>query len=154
VQKQDEGAHLVSMNYYNYIPGVSVPYKIMVAQEKTRNLNENYMVNPNNMIAVANSKIDVHQLILGFVTTNKENSRFYFVETALGKSITTFHSPQTSKSLHHMFNYYTDTIDLKDIFVKAGAIMVSKDEYDAVSCDIDLSPDKLERDTIIKLFIR
>jgi hypothetical protein len=44
-------------------------------------------------------------------------------------------------------NYYTDTMILNDLLLMAGAIMVA----DPAQADIDLSPEEIDKSTIIGL---
>ncbi len=87
--------------------------------------------------------------MLGLIATTENESKFYFAETYLGKSITSTGSEFVDRSRKYLFDFYTNTISLNDILEKAGAIMVE----DVEKCDIDLSIQELEKDTIIRLLI-
>ena len=53
VKKQTNGNYLLFLNYFNYNIDVPVPFKIFVAYEQAKYFGANYMVNPNNIVAVA-----------------------------------------------------------------------------------------------------
>jgi len=107
------------------------------------------MVNPNNVISIAKSKINQKQKILGLLVVKTNECRFYFTETYLGMSITSSDSEFVENSRKYLFDFYKNAITLKDVLEKAGAKM-AKDK----KCDIDLSPEKLEKDTILNLIIK
>ena len=147
VKRQSKKALILLVNYYNFDKDVEVPFKIIVAKKKVDNFRANYMINPNNVIAVAESKINQKQKILGLVVTTTEGNRFYFAETNLGRSITSSDSDFVENSRKYLFGFYENTINLKDVLVKAGAkIMKEKNK-----AQIDLSPEELQKDSILNL---
>jgi len=155
VKKQSKSAHILMVNYYNYDPEIEVPFKIMVAQETVKNFGENYMVDPNNVMAVTNSSIKVQQKILGLAVTTLNGCRFYFIETGLGSSITSSNDDYVQHSRQYLFDYYENSIMLEELLVRAGAMISRNPEISpGVLCDIDLSPEAIEKDTIIKLLTK
>ena len=138
------------LNYYNYDSEIKVPFKIIVAKEKVKNFRNNYMVDPNNIVSVAQSEISQRQKILGLLITTMKESRFYFVETSIGTSITARDSEVSKNSRKYLINFYKDSIELKDILLKAGAKLVD----DKDKSDIDLSPENLEKDSILNLLLK
>lgn len=146
IQKQSESQFLVCLNYYNYDSEIEVPIKIFVGSQEIIKLKQNYMVNPNNVIATAETKINNKQMVLGLVVINKYESKFYFSETSIGKSITANNLPYVENTRKYLRDFYSNTINLEDLLVGAGAEFVDEE-----NCDINLSPQKLEKDTIINL---
>lgn len=147
VKKQEPQAFIMMVNYYNQHEGVPVPFKILVGHQKVTRLTQNYTIDPNNVVAMASTKIDEKQKMLGLLVTDTDECRFYFVEGAVGKSITTYSdAPYITQSREYMLAYYRNSIRLDDVLVKAGAKLV-----DAEDADIDLSPERLEKDTILNL---
>jgi hypothetical protein len=138
---------IMYVNYYNFREKVEVPFKVVVASAKLSQIEKNYMINPNNLISSDSTKINTQQKILGLLVTNAKECKFYYVESSLGKSITSKISPMTTKARQFLFDFYFGTITLNEVLEKAGAIMVESNE----KCDLDLSPEALEKDTIIKL---
>lgn len=147
IKKQVTSALIVFANYYNFRDGIEVPFKIIVAQEKATEFSKNYMVNPNNILAVATSNIKQKQKILGIAVVTEKECKFYFSETYIGKSITSENSPFGEHSRKYLYNFYENSISLNDVLLKAGAEIVN----DKNNCDIDLSPENLEKDTILNL---
>ena len=147
VKKQKKNGLILFVNYYNYNEEVEVPFKIIVASEEVKDFRGDYMVNPDNIAAVASSKIIEKQKILGLMISTSKESKFYFAETSIGKSITAGNDDFVEHSRKYLLNFYENTIQLDDILTKAGARIVDSKE----KSDIDLSPEALEKDTILKL---
>jgi len=152
IAKQSLDFYIVFVNYYNFLEnsGIEVPMQILIAQEeiKDKKAARNYTVNPNNVIATANTSINKSQKLLGFLVTTTGGSKFYFAETYLGKTIT---ADSTCELVKHgrqfLFDFYRNTINLNDMLCDAEAEIVE----DREEADIDLSPENLEKDTIINL---
>jgi hypothetical protein len=129
VQKGVKGyAALVLLNYYNFRASVPVPYKIIVAQEEPEKFGMNYMVDPNKVVSLARSKI----------------------ETYLGMSITAEQKPFVQQARSFFYDYYQNTISLEQILEAAGATII-RNKKGVKQIDWDLSPENLQKDTIIKL---
>lgn len=147
VKKQTNGAYILFVNYFNFDSAVEVPLKILVGKEEVKNLSQNYMINPNNVVSVAKSKINQKQKILGLLVTTANECRFYFAETYIGSSITSSNSKFAENSRKYLLDFYRNTISLNEVLVMAGGKIVKDKER----CDIDLSPENLEKDKIINL---
>ena len=152
VKNQSNENNLVLLNFYNigyYDKDVNVPYKIIVAQEKLNDLPKNYMIDPNNIVISTNCETNCKQKMIGLALTDDKKSRFYFCETQIGNSITSSNNYYSEYARKYLFNFYSNSISLNEILVNAGVILVDKAE----DCDIDLSPEKLEKDTILNLLV-
>jgi len=158
VRRQGEDNLIILLNYYNYDETVKVPFKIIVAKETILggNFRSNHMVNPNKIIAVVQSEISQKQKILGLLKTTLTGSKFYFVETSIGKAITSSGTKFVGHSRKYLANFYQNSIELKDILVRAGANVTHEklDSKREFFCDIDLSPENLEKDSILNLLIK
>ena len=149
VKKQLKDSFILFLNYYNYNAEIKVPFKIIVAKEKANDFGNNYMVNPNNLVLAVQSEISQKQKILGLLITTTERSRFYFAETSIGRSITSSNSEFAENSRKYLISFYQNSIELKDILSKSGAELVDDKE----KADIDLSPESLEKDSILNLLL-
>lgn len=147
VKKQAKSSFIVLINYYNFDPSIEVPFRIMVAKEAVKDFKENYMVNPNNLLSIAESKISQKQKVLGLLVVTTNASKFYYTETAVGRSITSTASEPAMHSRKYLLNFYENSISLNSILIDAGAVLIDKQD----EADIDLSPERLEKDTIIRL---
>ena len=150
MKRQLKDSLILMLNYYNYDDEINVPFKIIVAKEKVKNFRNNYMVNPNDIVSVVQSEISQRQKILGLLITTMDESRFYFVETSIGTSITARDSEVSKNSRKYLINFYQNSIELKDILLKSGAEIVD----DKDKGDIDLSPESLEKDSILNLLLK
>lgn len=148
VKRQLNKAALLYLNYYNF-QEIEVPFKIFVAREQVSHMKENYMINPNNIMISTESKINQRSKILGLLVTKPDESKFYFSEIYLGKSITSSNSEWSENSRKYLLGFYENTINLNDLLKQAGAEIVTEEE----KYDINLSINKLEKDTIINLLI-
>jgi len=155
VAKQADQSAIMLVNYYNYDSDTPAPFDIIVAEEEVKNLDKNFTVDPNAVLSVAGSKMDKRQKILGLLVTTASECRFYYAETYLGNSISSSGSEFAKNARQYLFDYYQNTIELKDLLEKAGAEMIDKEARNELVKEeeefIDLSPEKLEKDTILNL---
>ncbi len=147
VKRQVEQVCIMFVNYYNHSNKIEVPFEVIIAQEQVKNFQENYLVNPSHIIAIAPTKIVVKQKILGLLITTPQECRFYFSETSLGRSITATGKSYVENSRKYLLQFYQYPIHLNTLLEQAEAFITEKRE----GCDIDLSPGGLEKDTIMKL---
>jgi hypothetical protein len=144
------GTFIVFVNYYNHMPNVQVPYRILVAQQKPITPNQHYMVDPNAIVAVSNAVMENKQRMLGIVHAADESIRFYFAEAQLGKGRSVQGKEYINQARNFLLNFYTDTLVLNDVLLAAGAELVKT----ADEADIDLSPESIDKATIIGLLQR
>lgn len=147
VKTEKQVLGILFVNYYNFDKSVEASFKILVAKQQVGQFNKNYMVNPNNVIAVAKSKIIQRQKILGLLVRTSKECRFYFAETYLGNSITSYNSEFAKNARNYLFSFYGNSIDFNEVLERAGVKLVDNVE----KCDIDLSPEKIEKDSILNL---
>jgi len=149
VQRQVKGAHMMMVNNYTFNFGKydEVSFDIIVGKEQVSNLNRNYMVDPNNIVATVKSSMQDKQKMLGIIVTTTKGNRFYFTESSLGNSIVSTNNEYTEQAREFTLNYYEHAPTLNDLLEKAGCILVD----DKSKCDIDLSIESLEKDKIISL---
>lgn len=151
IKKQENMSAILMVNHFTYDyfdKGIEVPFKIIVAQEQVKDFNQNYMVNQNNVVAIAKSVIKEKQKILGLLVTTKDECRFYFAESHIGNVRSSYSEADYIKHARQfLFDYYSNMINLNEILEMAGAKFVINKE----KCDIDLSYESLEKDTILSL---
>lgn len=149
VKKQPKNVFIMLVNYYNFNPSVEVPFKILVAEEKVGKLERNHMVDPSNVLAITDSVVTKKQKVLGIVTTAEDGNKFYFTEADIGSSITSSNTEHVQHSRNYLLGFNENSISLRDVLIMAGAEVVSEKD----DADIDLSPESLEKDTILRLLI-
>jgi len=139
---------ILMLNFYNFARGDEVEARILVANEKPGNFGQNYMVDPNNIVASANIKVTRKQNVLGLIATKNEENRVYFAHVSLGTSITSSRNTQSTHARKFLVQSLLDTLDFEQLLTGAGAT-VTHEKTGAE--DFDLSPEKLTRSTIIDL---
>jgi hypothetical protein len=141
---------ILTVNYYNFLKDDEVDCKIIVAQEKPENFSKNYMVDINNLVASANIKINKKQNVIGLVLNVDGENRIYFSNTSVGNSITSTVNDQATHIRKYLVGITKSSIDFRDILVKAGAKVC----HEIPSEDfVDLSPEALDKTTILKLML-
>ena len=150
VKKKNMQSYIMFVNYFNYCSETPVPFKIVVAKKHLKSLESNYMIDPNNVLSIAQTQIDKKQMILGLLVVTTDKCRFYFSESAMGKGITSSGNDYVQHARNYLFNYYKDSINFNKILEKAGALVVQEKK----DIDIDLSPENLEKDTIINILTK
>ncbi|HEA46440.1 MAG TPA: hypothetical protein ENH99_01525 [Candidatus Pacearchaeota archaeon] len=151
--KEGETEHKIMMvNYYNFKKGDEVITKIIVAHEEPNNFEKDYMVDINNIIATANMNITKKQNILGLIVRVNNENRFYFAGVSVGNSITSsYRNEHSTYAREYLVSSLVDTLDFKEILEGAGAKVVSKKPKKDF---IDLSPEALDKTTIINLITK
>lgn len=144
------GVWIMHINYYNFSEDVPVPFKIMVGSETKENITKNHTIDPNKILALSTTEIDVKQKNLGIIVADENSTKFYFAESNLGKSITAGNTPYSEQARKYLLNYYTDSIILNDVLVAAGAELVE----DVANADINLSPEAVDKTTILELLTK
>ena len=151
VKRQLKDSYIMMLNYFNYFGDTTckdnVEYDIIVASEKVSNMKHNYTIDANNVVVRVKSNQDVRQKVIGLLTTTTEGSRFYFIETSLGNAISSGCANYVEHARTYLCDYYSNSISLKSVLDKAGVEFVATPE----DSDIDLSQEKLEKDTFVKL---
>lgn len=147
IGKEVRGVFIMFVNYYNYMENVPVPFKILVAHQVPARPNQHYTVDPNNIVAQANSVMDVKQKNLGIIVADNNSCRFYFAESNLGRGNSARGNAHTEQARKYLLNYYTDALLLNDVLIAAGAELVES----PADADIDLSPEAIDKDSIIAL---
>jgi len=140
---------IVNVNHYNRATkGDEAQCKFLVAQHCPRSFDENYMVDVSDILAAANMAITSRQSTLGLVANVNNESRVYFANVSVGKSISARQNEHSEHARRYLLSQVTQAFNLNDVLRKAGAQVattVPEGEY------CDLSPEALDRSVIIDL---
>jgi hypothetical protein len=147
IDEADDSHYILFLNYYNFNSTIPVPFKILVAKEQIAKFKQNHMVDPNNVVCMTKAMLDVKQKMLGLVVANDTEIKFYFNESNLGRGITSSSQDYAKHARQYLFEHSINAISLNDVLVDAGAELVD----DKTEAEIDLSPESLEKDTIISI---
>ena len=139
---------LLMLNYFNYSQGDEVEMKLLAAYERPKKFHENYMVDVNNIIASSNINISKKQNVLGLVANVNGQNRVYFANTSVGNSISSRNNDQSTHVRHFLVQSMLNTIDLREILQRSGAIDIVTMEN---SVDLNLSPEMLDKTTILNI---
>jgi hypothetical protein len=150
IGSQARGSWLINLNYYNYDAGVPVPFRIVVAIESRENIERNYVIDPNKIVAQSYTEATEKQKNLGLIVADDNGTKFYFAESNLGKSITAGNKAYSDQARRYLLNYYSDSIVLNDVLVAAGAELVDE----VAEADIDLSPERVDKTTVLELLTK
>jgi len=151
-------AYILNLNYYNASNTDSrkVPYKLFVCIDNGKMVedNKNYMIDPNQVVSCSNHEIGYEgkQCMLGFAHKVGSKMQFVFTESVTGNRITAYSGgDRNTLIIDYMKTYYKDNEQymLKAMLQDAGVEFVEKSE----ECDINLSMESLEVDTILDLFM-
>jgi hypothetical protein len=151
IKKAEENPWVLNLNNYTYrmYNGNDVPFKFFIANKKLQQLNKNYMVDPNDIVLQTEMTIKEHQQVLGLIINFAENdNRFYFSNFSSGNSITSTINEVSNHIKNYLIgNTINNTIDMKEILLQAKAILTDSKS----DCDIDLSPESIDKTTIINI---
>lgn len=141
-------ARILFVNFFNFQAGDEVAGKILVAHEKPAKLERNYVVDPNHVVASANITINKRQNILGLIVNLGGENRIYFANVSIGSSITSSRGNQATHTRQYFVSSLLHSLDLRAILRLAGAAVAdTRPEGE----HIDLSPERLDKTTIIDL---
>jgi hypothetical protein len=151
-RKGIQNAGLLCVNYFNYSESVPVPCRLLVAQEEAHDFSyhRNYMVDPNNIKASAEVNIKKKQNVIGLVASVLGDNRVYFTDFGMGHSVTSRSGERTTKTRNFLYTKLIHSISLTEILQASGAEVIHKrpEEGDY----LDLSPEALDKTTILDLF--
>jgi len=147
VKIQNPSSFLLDLNYFNYSENMNVPFKIIVAQQKTKNITKNYAVNPNNVLTTVKTKIDKKQKTLGLLVVQPDYCKFYFAEINIGNKITASNSPVTEHSRQYLYDFCTNMVGFHEVFSHMNIKLTSNKD----KCVIDLSPECIDKNSLLQI---
>jgi len=143
---------IVAVNYYNYgykDPQEATDFKLFVGKDDAKKVKKNYMIDPNKILTSETSDV-ARQKIIGLVVASKGFCKFYYCEGNIGGKSVFNINENTKKARDFLFDFYQNNVTLNEVLSKIPEVeLVSSKE----NCDIDLSPESLEKDTFIKLMV-
>ena len=153
LKKAQRNPKTMFVNFFNFGSGYddenSVEAKIIVANEKPDSFNKNYMINVSNIVASSLVNINKKQTMLGLVISIDGENRFYFSSTGIGNSISSRNDDLAKQALDYLLASCVNTIGLDSVLSIAGANVVREKPEEGEY--LDLSPEALDKTTIIKL---
>ncbi len=143
---------LIFVNYYNYSdtfdPEDPVEATILVAHERAEHFGENYLVNPNNVLASAKIEISKQESIVGLTASVGGENRFYFATVSLSQQATSRANGHSRYARSYLVRTLASLLDLGEVLEAAGASVVAEKPEGSY---VDLSPQALDKTTILDL---
>lgn len=138
--------YVMNLNYFNFSDNCPVNAKLFISSHEVSSMSNNYTVNPNFIVSQANIRVDKKQSTLGLVFDNA----FYFYEMSASDRISSRLNDVTKHSIQYLLDNLTHRPRLSDLLISAGAVIVNKRPEEGEY--VDLSPENLDKNTIIGLF--
>ncbi len=145
----EDGTYLLNLNYYNAMDD-EAPFDLIVGSFDGEKIPLNYVMDPNKIAFQTSSKVKEAK-VLGLVKVEEGKAKFYFSEANVGSQRSSTASEAAMIQLQFLKNSLKNMIPLRDILLEAGATLITLPS-DLVKCDIDLTANNLEKDTILSLF--
>lgn len=154
-----------------------ITYDFIIAESEDNQIERNYIIDPNNIKLKLNHEFGYnnHDIwkqtkSLGALKIDNDEVRFYFKDLAVDKSNITIDSTLNNNILSYIQKYMEIQLDLNKLLIDAGAKLVDSPEIENFEeiktddeqivykkviqpCDIDLSLNKIDKTTIIKLLL-
>lgn len=144
---QARGSWLLHVNYYNYSELTPVPFKIMAGTDPSHGIERNHVVNPNTMVAVAETTLHTRGRTLGIIISDGISTRFHFAESGLRTGRSSSVNELTEMTRNYLVHSFANPITLNSVLAEAGARFVDA----ASDADLDLSPQSITKKTLIEL---
>ena len=146
-----DSPYLVTLNYYNYSEDHPVDMKIFAARRGQKDFEKKYMVDPNLIVLSENTVIKEKQSIVALIGNFGGEKRMYFFQTAIGQNISSGADETSTHVRKYLISSVVNSINLNTIIADAGAKIIDKKPEDDLEY-VDLSPEALDKSTILKLF--
>lgn len=138
----------VMLNRYTY-NSKPVPYKFVLGEADTNQLSKDYLLNCHTMAISINNEIEREEDFLGFVHADAQGVKtFYFMTTGFGSGIVARYGKEEHIALEAVRATVGSCLKLRAVLAQAGGILVDS----VAEADVDLSLDKITKDTFVNLF--
>lgn len=141
-----KSAYIMNLNYYNFSGDHPVNAKLFVSSRSVSSMERNYIVDSNFIVSQASIKIDKKENSLGLVYDNK----FYFYEMSSSDKISSRLNDVSKHSIQYLIDSLLNRPRVSALLTSAGAIIVRERPDDGEY--VDLSPESIDKTTIIDLF--
>jgi hypothetical protein len=121
-------------------------YKIIIGRGD--GINNKYMMNPNNLFAEVKCNSVQQQTVLGIFLPTGDRQSFVLLNFGAGQARVSGYSSTTDIATRALYQQWHSALTFETIIRELGAEIVSEIE----GADLDLSLDKLEKDTFTKIF--
>lgn len=138
---QLEDPYLLTVNKF-FSPLDSPKYQIMVAISTKHDIESNYICNPNEVILQVHSEMVQKEMLIGIVIPNEDNIDFYLIDRGCpGGNISSWGGKHEIIKKFLISSEKT-RLRVSEVFNLVG----DKDE-----CEVDLSPNNIDKETFLSL---
>ena len=153
ISKRAEDAFMFSVN--NYTDNTEkIAFEVVIAKADAsidpQNIDENYVLDPNDIIAAIPMEMasDQDLMRMGFIYFENNEIRMVFDSFNGGRSIISRNDdPVFYNTFNYIRRYQKTSLSLEELFKECGVCFAEKEE-----ADYDLSLEALNKDTIIAIF--
>lgn len=142
-----KGVWTLNLNYYNFNPGIDVPFKIVVGSQGRDAINKDYVIDSNHLLAASESVMAEHQKLIGIIICDAKMRRFYFSETGMGGGASARRTKYAEQARKYLYASLTSAVSLNDVLERAGVEFVETPG----EADLDLSPEAIDKTTLLEL---
>lgn len=143
---QDDFA-CISLNMYTYFEE-GVPFTLFAGKADRDQLTHDYLVGAHNICVNINGLEMVSaQEFIGFLESTEEEKKLHFFKSGSGTSIVSSYNEHSKNMIEAVKSMLRSRLSLKDVLVKAGAVFELDPENEDDVWDVDLSLDKLTKDS-------
>jgi len=121
-------------------------YKIIVGSGN-KDMSKAHMMDPNKVLAEAKCNAVQKQMILGLLIPDEDKQRFVFLNFGAGQANVS-NRDSSGPAIEALLSQWKSPITLEDFVTNVGGEVV----LEPSEADFDFSLDKLEKDSLIKLF--
>lgn len=145
VDNTSNDPQIVFANIFN---GLDKGSKFKICIGKGNDISRNYMMDPNNVWFSADTESLAKQTIVGFIIPSDEEVSAIVLNLTFGSSQVSGSTPRNIVLRNALYQKWTNCFYLNDLVKGCGATLVT----DSTDADFDLTPSKLEKDTILSIF--
>ncbi|MBR0260302.1 MAG: hypothetical protein IJQ85_00745 [Selenomonadaceae bacterium] len=140
---------MVNLNYFNRVPFIGVPFKLILADVTQEEINRKYLVDAHEIAFCVPGEISSGEMFLGFLSSDEfGDKKFYFFSRNMGNRIVARTTDVTKKINSAMQTTAETFLSLNDILTRAGAIL---EDVTISDCDINLDPAEVTKDILLAL---
>lgn len=127
-----------------------VPYKFVLGAADPDQLSHDYLIHCQNMMANIPNTIEGRSDFLGFLESAVDGTKtFWFMQAQIGNDLVAYYDHRHSIAATALKTVFHSCLKLRPMLEKAGARF---EKPEGVPWDIDLSLDKITKDSILSLF--
>lgn len=143
--KKIKGQYLIMANVYS---GQAKGSKFNIVFGKGSNVSKDYMMDPNQVWFSAPTETLQKESVVGFVAPDGNKIAAYVVNAGFGNNQVSGYQSKHQNLSEALAQKLTHCFYLNDLLTHCGAEIVDNPE----DCDVDLTPSKLEKDSILSIF--